>query len=165
MPSTPVDRLLAILERQQTTRIKRRSPRKPNDPDATKRERNPNQKSDREYVLETLQEARVLLEAGWVHHEIATDEDGNAVEADSPHAASWCISGALQAASYKVGFPATTAATRRIERSARAILHANGIQAQSNEHVIAAVARMNDDILDTQEAVLAAIDKAIAEVE
>jgi len=162
MPSTPVDRLLTILERQQTTRIKRKRS-KPN-PDAPKRDKPP-YKTERAYVLETLQEARVLLEAGWVHHEIAVDEDGNAVEADSPHAAAWCISGALQAASYKVGFPATTSATRRIERAARAILHSNGIQAQSNEHVIAAVARMNDDLLDTQEGVLAAIDKAIAEVE
>jgi len=161
MTSTPVDRLLAILERQQTTRVK--TVRKQKNEPGRKRDRS-NQKSERDYVLETLQEARILIEAGWVHHEIAVDGNGDAVEADSPHAQAWCMSGALQAASYKVGFPATTSATRRIERAARVILAANDIDVQSNEHVIAAVARMNDDLLSTKEEVLAAIDAAIADL-
>jgi|SRR5215467_713405 len=161
MASTPVDRLLSILERQQDTRTKivRRKPGE------GPPRRQPNQKSNADYTLQTLREARILLEAGWVHHEIAVDESGNPVEADSPHAAAWCMSGALQAASYKVGFPATKSATQRIERAARLILTANNIEQHSNEHVIAAVARMNDDELSTKEGVLAAIDNAIAELE
>lgn len=98
--------------------------------------------------VETLKQARVLIERGWTQNAFARDADGRQVSFDNPAATCYCLSGAVGAITGVDG-DLWHQVQLRLEETPE--VGDNGI------------AFWNDATYRTKEQVLALIDRVIAE--
>lgn len=104
--------------------------------------------------------AKHLIEGGWTQGCEARDDSGNPVDFDSPEASCFCITGAMQAASFFVG---SQSIRRQIYQKIveKKELQESGLAAESAAYL---VAKWNDDQWRTKEEIISLLNELAKEM-
>ena len=107
-------------------------------------------------VVELLTEARKLVKRGWCRQALAVDKEWVTCPPGSPKACRWCATGAVQAASWALGYGTKVrfAALESLRKATRIGIMPSFVPIE-----------YNDDVISSQAEALAWFDKAIKEAQ